>query len=290
MANVRTNLVALLGVAACGGGDKGGNGSPNVDAATGAVDAPADSKTFTDAPAPVYDFSCMGNAAPTQGAGTLALSGSAQELALQGATPTNTPVQTAGVALCSASATTCNNPGTGLLDVATTDSNGNFAINYDNDSGTPLDVHFRMSKGGVRTTLVYPAAPLLASQANIPIVALSSGVMSALGVACGHSDTDNALIALVVTDCADDPITDAENLTITIKQNNATVSGVSVFGLGTLSAQAAGTYFVCNVPSTNATFAAATTIAASYKGMPLRERTVKILTGGTTATIVRPGY
>jgi hypothetical protein len=287
MSNVRTTLVALLGVAACGGSDS----SKQVDAGTQTADAPADAKVFEDAPAPTYDFSCKSSSAPTTAATSITLSGTVQHLDLVGTTPSATPVDGSVVKVCT-DGSLCINAMSGERARAYSDATGAFALGpIDNaPNPAPLDVFLRMASGNVRTTLVYPPSPWIADQANIPILSLSSNVMTALGVACGHSDTGNGLVAVAITDCANKPITDTQNVKITITQNGAAVPTVSVFDLGGLSSQFAGTFFVCSVPANSTSFLGATTISAAYKGMPMLDVLVRIQQGGTTATVVRPGY
>ena len=68
------------------------------------------------------------------------------------------------------------------------------------------------------------------------------------------------------------------------------MNSVSVVDLGNIASQFAGTFLVCNVPAANATNAGATTVAATYKTTVLKDVIVRVATGATTQTIVRPGY
>jgi hypothetical protein len=72
-----------------------------------------------------------------------------------------------------------------------------------------------------------------------------------------------------------------------VKQNGAEVQGTSTIDIGTLpmASMFKGTYLICNVPE-NAT----TTIEATYNGMALLPRDVKVVKGTTTAALLRPGY
>lgn len=287
MSNVRTTLVALLGVAACGGGDPG----KQVDAATQAADAAADSKTFEDAPAPTFDFSCKNNSAPTAANTSIKLWGTVQHLDLQGTTTSTTAVSGSVVRVCD-DGSLCINSSSGERARVDSDANGAFMLGpIDNSqSSEPLDVYLRMVGTGVRTTIVFPTAPFVADQGNIPILSLSSNVITALGAVCGHSDTGSGLIAVGITDCADKPITDTQNVKITISQNGAVVTAAGVFDLGELSSQLAGTFLICSVPADSVAITGRTKISATYNDMPMLDRLVRVLQGGTTATIIRPGY
>ncbi len=288
MANFRrARLVAILGLAACSANDKG---ESTIDAPSQAADAPTDSKTFMDAPAPSYDFSCASKAAPTTAAATVTLSGNVQQLDLQGTTPSSTPIASADIALCK-ERSLCNSGATFIRSVAT-DAQGNFSHSTVSTGSVPFDVHLKLTKENTstRTTYVFPPAPFVADQAGIPIVAFGAGLMTALTVACSQNDATNAIVALVVTDCKGTPITDTKNVHISINQGGSSVATINVFDLGDVSAQFAGTFFVCNVPANNATTAGATTVGATYKATVLKDTIVRVAAGATTQTILRPGY
>jgi hypothetical protein len=89
---------------------------------------------------------------------------------------------------------------------------------------------------------------------------------------------------VLVTDCNNTPISDANNLTISVQQGGSNVGDAPV-SAGQLSPMAAGFFLVCNVPP-----GAATTVSAKYGSMDLRAHDVQVTAGTTTETIVRPGY
>src|ERR1700689_1537858 len=83
MGNLRVCFVVALATTACGGGS-----AKSPDAAVKLIDAePGDSKGFMDAPPPMFDFSCMGNTAPTTATATITVMGTVEEASINGITP-----------------------------------------------------------------------------------------------------------------------------------------------------------------------------------------------------------
>jgi hypothetical protein len=281
MGNLRACFaVALLALAACGS-DHG-----KADASITIQDSPMpDSKVFMDAPPPTYDFTCMGNSAPTTATANITLGGTVQRVYLNGTQPGIMPDQGASVKACKAGAANCmaqNHVGS----TATTDANGGFSIGPNATTMMPLDVFLDMTHTGSRPTMVYPPSPFTADQSMIPVLTFDPALITLLGnFGCAQNDATNGIVILAITECANAHIDDTPNTTLTIKQGGSDVSGTSVLDLGQLSAMAAGTYLVCNVPAD-----AATTVGATYSGKMLRSHDVKVVAGSSTATIVRPGY
>lgn len=283
MGNLRACLaIAMLALAACG------SDSAKTDAGITLIDSPTpDAKVWEDAPpGPTYDFSCTSNPAPTDATATVTLSGTAQEAGfdLSSFQFTLTSLEDATVDACKAGAPDCvddNSYGT-----VTTDATGAFSLGPIDTDMMPLDGYLALTKTGSRTLYTYPPQPLIADFTGIPMLTLAPSLIGVLGqVGCSQNDQNNGMLLLAFTDCADMPIGDVDNLTISIKQNDTEVSGASVLHLGELQAQLAGTFLVCNVPE-NAT----TTIGGKYQSTELRAHDVKVVKGATTATIVRPGY
>ena len=280
MGNLRAcSSVAVLALVACGS-DHG-----KVDGGIVIVDAAPDAKVFMDAPPPMFDFSCMGNTAPTSGAAMITLSGTVRQVSINGTNPDIAPLQGATVDACNAATATCT--GMNKYGTDTSDAAGDFSIGPFATMSLPVNGYVVASATGTRTSYVYPASPFIADQANIPVLTFSPQVISALALIniCTQNDAANGMLAIAITDCASMPINDTPNLMLSIKQNNTEVTGTTVLDLGTLEPMAAGTYLVCNVPE-NAT----TSVGATYKGMALRAHDVKVVKGTTTTTLLRPGY
>ncbi|HUS32359.1 MAG TPA: hypothetical protein VMZ53_27855, partial [Kofleriaceae bacterium] len=82
-------------------------------------------------------------------------------------------------------------------------------------------------------------------------------------------------------DCANDPVDGAN---IVVKRNGSVVTGLTDFDLGAFSAMAAGVHVVFNVaPGT-------VEVSAKVGTTTLQAHNVDVFMGGSTMTIVRPGY
>lgn len=278
MGNLRACFaVAVLALAACG------SDHAQPDASIKLIDAAIDAKVWQDAPPKTFDFSCMGNAAPTTATAAITVGGTVQRAYLKNGQPDIQPRDGATVKACKAGAADCadtNQYGT----TATTSGGGNFSIGPVSTNMMPLDVYIEMTDTGSRTTYVYPPAPLVADQDMVPVFTFDPDLVSLLGQAgCPQDDDANGMTLLMVVDCANAPIDDKTNLTLSIKQGGTEVSNTQVVDLGVFGVK--GTYLVCNVPED-----ATTTVGASYKGTALRAHDIKVVKATTTATIVRPGY
>lgn len=276
----KLRFVALsLAMAACGS-----DHAAPVDAA---IDAKVwmDAKVFMDAPpGPTFDFSCMGNAAPTMADANITLTGTVQELDIQGTTPSIHAVADASLKACVAGAADCattNQKGA----TATSDAQGSFSIGPIATGMAPLDVYVEMTKTGVRSVFDYPASAFTTAPQTIPVLTLTADAISTLGFLGCNQNAGKGMVALAITDCADMPITDMDENDIVIKQNGTAVTGLGVVNLGSLNQQAAGTFLICDVPP-----GAMTNIGGTYKTKALRAHDVKIVADTTTATILRPGY
>ena len=283
MGNLRACLVvAIMALSACG------NDHAAVDGSVTVPDAPIDAKVWMDAPAPVFDFSCANNPAPTAATAQITLGGTVQEASIGGGGLTTTPLDNATVRACKQPSTLDCTMQANRYGSDTTDAQGAFSIGPIPTSSMPLNTYLDMTHTGSRETFLYPPQPLQADLANIPMVTFSQTLVSLLGSipgGCTQNDASNGLLFVAVSDCANTAISDSANLQLVIKQGGNVVAGTTVIDLGAQNAQAAGTYIVCNVPANPVT-----NVGATYNGMNLLAHDVKIAVGTTTLTAIRPGY
>lgn len=256
-------------------------------------DAPPDAPP--DAFEQVFDFSCMGNSQPAA-AQTVTLSGFAAEIVLgQGGQPDIQPSHSATVEFCNASSTTCTNAD--LLDTQTTPMMGcpatgcPFTSDALTTGGTPLDLYSKVSKTGLRTTYIYPSAPVTANVANIPGAMFSPALISLLGAIGIDQTAGNAIMLIAITDCASMPISDTANTTIVLKQGGVAVQGTMQLDLSQADPALAGTYAIFNVPAgTVEQGSLVTEVSGMYKTKALRTHEVRAFRDATTATQLRPGF
>lgn len=261
-------VVGSLGLTACG--SDGGSATPDA-----AVDAAPDAKVFMDAPAPVYDFSCMGNAAPTTATAMIDISGTVQRVSGSILSPS----VAAGVDV---DVDVCVDQCTGADKKATTKSgsNGDFSLTGLATGGAPYDVYLRASKTGDRTVFVYPPAPFTESPPTVPVGTFSGGFFPTQ-----VQSTSNGMIVVALVDCANTPITDTSNVDLSVKQNGTEVTGTTEVDASMFSSMLAGGFLIFNVPPDEAT-----TIGAMYKSQELRAHVVRVVADTTTETLLRPGY
>jgi hypothetical protein len=270
----------VVGTAACGSDNNNTVDAhivPPIDAQP--IDAP---KVFNDAPPVNYDFTCLGNAAPTTAAAAITASGIVTQVDLQGMTPSIAPLDGATLDGCKSGAVNCTGPNHYGAQ-ATSAGGGLFSIGPFDTGATPVDIYVNMTFTGDRPARVYPAGPLAADQPNIPVLTFTNSAFGGLSVAFGQMAA-NGTVGLLVADCANTPIADAANVTLSIKQGGNAVAGTTTLDASTLSAMAAGLYIVFNVPPGE------TEVGATYKGMTLRAHTVTVLQATDSETIVRPGF
>ena len=282
---MRKLAVALFSVAACGGG----SATPDAHVVQ-IIDArPIDAPTPVDVlpiDAQAYDFTCLGMAEPTTAPATITIAGTTQE------------ITTGGInALVGASVASFKAGTATALDTVTSGAAGAFTSGNLTTSSVPLPGYIEATVPAVggtandyRATFLYPPAPLAKSVANAPVIMIKNTTLAQVGSFLGgftQDDTVNGALFIAVTDCANTPINGA---TLSVKQGSTDVGAMSV-DLGSLSAQAAGTFFVFNVP------AGATDVTASYMGhnFPVhsvtsyKKATGTLPNGALTITIVRPG-
>jgi hypothetical protein len=267
------SMFAVGLLAACGSDSKS-----NVDAKVTIKDSAIDSPPPIDAPpdAPSHDFACVGMPLPTTADANIDLSGTVNEVTLNGAAP----LAGADVRLCKGN---CN--GQNQLGTFTSDAQGAFNFNGVATGSTPLDAYVRMTHTADRTTLVYPPLPFTATQPGIPVLTFSDSTLGLLaGVAGVTQDPTKGMLALAVVDCATTPITDSANIVFSIKQGGNDVAGTTTTDLGSIQPQAAGTFIIWNVP------AGTTEVSATYMGTTMfLKHNMLVTAAATTESIVRPG-
>ena len=290
MRAIRTCVFAML-FAACGGGGESKKPDALIIIPDAAPDAPPDAFE------PVFDFTCMGNAEPTTAAANVTVSGFASEVVVSGMQPTIQAAHSAAISICNASSTTCT--GQDELDTLTTPDSGcpQMGCPFTSDplatGGTPLDLYVRVSKSTNWTSYIYPASPVTANAANVPAAMFSQGVITGLALAgIVTQDETKGILLVALTDCANAPITDTENITLSVKQNGMDVQDTDLLDLGMYAPELAGSFAVFNVPAGPSDMdpAVATEVGATYKGTAMRAHVVNVYRNSTTATQLRPGF
>jgi len=262
-------IVATLALAACGSDHKA-----NPDAPVVLIDSAPDAPTIDAAPdAPSYDFSCMGNAAPTTASATITIAGTVSEVTGSIMNPTIGMSAGATVDACTGNCT-----GQNKLSTQTSAADGTWTTSAIPTNSMPLSGYLHATKTGDRDTYVYPATPLTMDMPVTPVVQIASNFSLVI------QDPTKGVAGIVVTDCATKPITDSTNITLSIQQNGADVQGTTVVDGSMLGSMGAGSFIVLNVP------AGTTTIGATYMGHTFLAHDVKVAADSLTETQVRPGY
>lgn len=250
MGKSRALAIALLALAACGS-DKA-----QPDAQIVVQDAPPpDMKIFEDAPPPMYDLSCLNDPAPTQANDPITLAGNTTTFTQNG------PQPLADVAV---DVFTVGDP-TPVATV-TSDSTGAFTTGDIATGGTPVNGYVRGMKATYRSSYLYPGTVIPTSLTNVPVTLVSQGlfdVVSGQVAQVTQDDSANGALLVLVTDCTGTAINGA---TLSVKQDGTDVG--EIFDLGALVSQAAGTFFVFNVPDGE------TEVTVSYDSMAFPPRTV----------------
>lgn len=278
MGNLRAcSAIALLALAACGS-----DHAKDVDAAVIKIpDAAIDAKVFMDAPPPTVDLSCLNNAGPTTAPATIAISGTTQSLGQGGATP----VPMVPVAVYKNTSTT-------PLGMTVSDTAGAFMITAIATGGMPIDGYLKVdnpvNSTTYRTSYVYPPEKVAMDLTGVPGTMISEQTFTTLTgfASVQQDDTMNGAMVIAVVDCMNTPISGAS---ITVKQGTTDVG--TIFDLGALAPQAAGTFFVFNVPD------GSTVVTATYNSMAFPARTLAAhkkpngngTVGTITQTAIRPG-
>ncbi len=281
MGNLRAvvTISCIVFAAACG--DDGGatvDAPKIIDAAL--PDAPPDAYVPD---APNYDFSCLNNTAPTTATATIALSGIAQEVFINGMSPGIRAASGVSIQACKGNCAGQNDLGTvGPTPAGPTPPAGSYMTAAVTTSGTPLAGYLIATKTGNRTTYVYPASPLVANQAGVPVIMLTNQLVQGLALLGITQAPANSMLAILVTDCAATPV-GIGGATVTVTQNGTGV-GDAPFDASSFDPQGQGAWFITNVPPGD------TTVSATYNGMTFRAHVVGATAGTTTTTQVKPGF
>jgi len=248
---------------ACGGGD-----SNKPDALIVIPDAAIDAFQPDSPPdAQVFDFSCMGNTAPTTAPATVAISGTTSDIniiamALE-------PVANAAVKAVNALDAT--------IATDTSDAAGVWDMPAVPTGLVPIDGYVEASKDGHRTVRVYPPAPINTDIPQTPVLLFSNATFGQLVSFTGNTQAaGNGTVGLAVVDCANTPIGGA---TLSVKQND-----VEVGMQQDLSQLQQGAFLVFDVPPGE------TVVSATFMGMALRAHSVDVVAATTSTTLIRPGF
>lgn len=280
----KLRFVALsLAIAACGSDDRSGPADASIDAPK-VIDA----KVWNDAPpGPMYDLTCFGVTPPTAVDASITVTGQTAELGQGGSTPVgNIEVSIFKVGGNTASATVTSS--------TTAGSEGEFSSGAITTNGMGLEYLKALDLAATptyRTTYLYPPYPLRASQDGVPVVLLAQSTLDTLsGFGIGtQDDTNNGMLVVIVNDCSTTDPKALDGADLTVKQGNTNVG--DIIDLGQLIPQAAGTFFVLNVPD------GATDVTASFDGKVFPTHTVVAhkkpngqgAMGTVTATAIPPG-
>jgi hypothetical protein len=244
-------MLIVVGTAACGSDANKTPDATIVVPDTRPIDAP---KVFMDAPPPSYDFTCYNGTPATTATDPITISGTTSELTQNGLTATNGVSVSFFKTGTATAIATVTSAGGGLF------ASGNIAT-----GGTPIDAYIGATLDAARTTYLYPPNPASKSLANVPVPIVTNSTFSLVKMfaQATQDDTTSGALLLILSDCAQTPI---DGATVTVQQGGNNVG--TQFDLGTLSAMAAGTFFVFNVPD------GATTVTAKYGTMTFPVRTV----------------
>jgi hypothetical protein len=181
-----------------------------------------------------YDFSCLSNQQPTTAPDPLAYAGTTDTIGTGGLTALG------GVALnvYKVSAPTTS------IETETSAGDGTFSASLVT-GGTPLDIFVTAEKATYRSAYVYPPNPLHTAATGVVIPSVSDATFTQLSGFAGatQDDSANGALFIQVQDCSGMAISHA---TLNVQQGGTDVG--TLFDLGSLLAQAAGDYFVFNVP------------------------------------------
>lgn len=277
MGNLRL-VAAILFIGACGNDNANAIDARPIDS-TPAIDA----KVFMDAPPPTYDFSCMTNPAPAAGSATanVTVSGTVQEVSLNGTTPTVTALDGATLNACKAGAANCSG-GNKDAGPVTSAGGGMYSLGPIATNTNPIDTFIAMTKTGDRDTYVYAPQPIAMDLGNVPVLTFTNTAFTAITTFLSiQQSAANGTLGVAVTDCANMPV---DGATIVVQQGGNPVANTTDLDTGTLDPSAAGGHIVFNVPPGD------TEVSATLGSMTFRARTVKVVAASTTETIVRPGY
>lgn len=257
----RCPALLLLCLVACGK-DNAASDAPLQEDAPVDFDAPVqppqDSQSF--------DFSCAGDPAGTPTA-TITVSG--------------TTVTNSGTSLTPApgvSVTLLTNGDDSVLDTQTSDDQGNFTFAAQDTGSNALDVYIKGASEGKLDAYLFPADPLVADISNVPVPNIDEATLNMIGQLGDPYDPSKSVIVLQLQDCSAIGVAGA---TVTVEQGGTELD-INAIDLGSLFAQAAGIYFIENVPE------GTTTIKATIGGHDFKAHAVKTFGHSTTSTQTHP--
>lgn len=284
-------VLAIAPIAAACGDDAPAKIDAPIQILDMAIDAPPDGPpdAAPDAPPAPADLTCLTTPIPTTtSAATVTMSGTSQTVGIGGANPTNGASVTArlpdGMA---ATGVTPSNP-------VVTPANGTFSLTIPTN-GNAVDGHLQVTANGLRNTYVYPPNPLVADQAQIPVLLFSQttfGLLEQVGDA--EEGNGNGTLAIAVVDCAQQPI---EGAVVVVKQGGTAVGevryarpfmGFPAPDPTAMSTDTSGTLFVFGTPGGASGASLATTIEVTVGGTALRPHVVGSYAQSTTITVTAP--
>ena len=279
MGNIRlfaSSLFALTTLVACG--DDGGS-TTIVDAMTIVDAAPVDNAPPVDQPPAItYDFSCFGNQ-PSAIATTVMISGTAQEVYLDGTMPGVRPANATAIKACKGDCMNANQ----LEVLQATGTTGDFTTMAIATNGAEIDGYLSATRSGDLPTLLYPHAALRQSLDGAPLLMIQSSLLQALAlIGLPEQEPENGVVAIAVTDCSA-TLQGVDGVTITLTQGGNPV-GDDPLDAGQFAAEAAGVYIITNVPP--GTVIATATMGS--QGFLMNDMTVAAMT--VTTAQIRPGY
>lgn len=271
----KLRFVALsLAMAACG--------SDHAAVPDASIDAPKtpDAKVWNDAPpGPTYDLACYGMTPGTTVGDPIVVSGTAGQLnpqtqSISGLEGVAVDIFKVGVPTAAKSVTS------GTMGAYTSgDITGGVAID-----------HLRGALATYRTTYLYPPQPIrMTVPGDVPLPLISNAAFDTIQMYAGTQNETKGAFLITVTDCAIANPQLIDGATLHVQQNNADVG--DVFDVGQFLPQAAGVYFVMNVPVGD------TQVWADYNGKTFPKRTVGSFAkpnganaeGTITVTAIPPG-
>ncbi|HEY4056875.1 MAG TPA: carboxypeptidase-like regulatory domain-containing protein [Kofleriaceae bacterium] len=228
---------------------------------------------------PNLSFSCYQNTAPTTAPANISISGTVTTFS----TGSGSGIVGAPIKACKGDCT-----GNNILAMTESGAAGAFDTGAIATNDAPVPGYLIATKppgsdAAYFKTLVYPAAPLAASLANIPIPLITQDNLDQIAIAVGTQDADKGVMALLVSDCSS-PYMGVIGASVSVKVGG-TEYGSDAFDVGgLLGAQAAGTYLITNVPPGTAT------VTVTYAGMTFLPNVVTVEAMAATAVQIRPGY
>lgn len=274
---VGTTALTAFGTFVACGSDKAKPDAAVVHDSPVQHDAPADAGPD----AASYDFSCVGNSAPSPAA-NVTVAGTVYEVGFSGGI-TFGGLGSASVTLCKGNCVGNQNN----LGSASTDGSGAWSIGPIATNGSAVDGYVRITHTGDRSILGYPAAPIAANITQ-PAITFQSQLIDLGGSQFGcPQQAGNGMLGVLITDCAGKPITDG-NVVVHAQQNGSDV-GDAPINASALSSMAGGFWLVCDIPVTGSA-AGVTTVSVKYGNLDLLAHAVTAEAGTTTETVVRPGY